>query len=231
MSTSIKRLATFCSRALGRASTVALALSAPVIALAQEAHEAAHEAGEAHGGHGGWDTTGLIASFVNFAILIVLFVYLFKDSLKKFLVERRATVERELLEAARLKAAAEAKHKEYSERLATLDKELAQIKADLIAAGTKERDRIIADAEHKAARLRKETTFIIEQQIKQMRSELAHEAADAAVAAAGELLLRATTTYDQQRLAQEYLTSLADATHAAAAKPKPTNSSQPESRV
>ncbi|MEY4510079.1 MAG: hypothetical protein RLZZ450_2201 [Pseudomonadota bacterium] len=213
-----------------RAAYVGLALSAPVLAFAQDAHEAAHEAGDAHGGHGGWDTTSLIASFVNFAVLIALFVYLFKDSLKKFLVERRATVERELLEAARLKAAAEAKHKEYSERLAKLDQELAQIKTDLIAAGTKERDRIIADAEHKAARLRKETAFIIEQQIKQVRVDLAREAADAAVSAAGDLLLRATTTYDQQRLAQEYLTALADPSHAAAQKPK-TNSTQPESRV
>jgi F-type H+-transporting ATPase subunit b len=209
---------------------IALALSAPVIALAQEAHEAAHE-GDAHGGHGGWDTTGLIASFVNFAVLILLFVYLFKDSLKKFLVERRASVERELLEAARLKAAAEAKHKEYSERLAKLDQELAQIKADMIAAGKKERDRIIADAEHKAARMRRETEFIIEQQIKQVRVDLSREAADAAVAAAEELLLRATTTYDQQRLAQEYLTSLADPAQAAKKQPSSSNSSQPESRV
>jgi F-type H+-transporting ATPase subunit b len=220
MSTSIKRLA-----------YVALALCAPVLALAQDAHEAAHEAGDAHGGHGGWDSTALTASVVNFAILIALFVYLFKDSLKKFLIERRATVERELLEAARLKAAAEAKHKEYSDRLAQLDQELAQIKSDMQAAGTKERDRIIADAEHKAAQMRKETAFIIDQQIKQVRVELSREAADAAVSAAGELLLRATTTYDQQRLAQEYLTSITDATRGAVAKPKASPSSQPESRV
>jgi len=213
---------------LKRLGYVALALSAPAIAFAQDAHEAAHEA-DAHGGHGGWDTNGLIASFVNFAVLILLFVYLFKDSLKKFLVERRATIERELLEAQRLKAAAEVKHKEYSERLAKLDQELAQIKADMIAAGKKERDRIIADAEQKAARMRKEAEFIIEQQIKQVRVDLSREAADAAVGAAEELLLRATTTYDQQRLAQEYLTSLADPTHAA--KKQPSNSSQPESRV
>jgi F0F1-type ATP synthase membrane subunit b/b' len=209
---------------LKRACLVALALSAPALAFAQEAHEAAHEA-DAHGGHGGWDTTSLIASFVNFAVLIILFVFLFKDSLKKFLVERRATVERELLEAARLKAEAEVKHKEYSDRMAKLDRELAQIKEDMINAGKRERDRIIAEAEHKAARLRKEAEFLIEQQVKQLRSDLSREAAESAVAAAEQLLLRATTTYDQQRLAQEYLTAL---TNGKAVKSTP---SQPESRV
>lgn len=212
---------------LKRLALVALALCAPALAFAQEAHDAAHEA-DAHGGHGGWDTTSLIASFVNFAVLIILFVFLFKDSLKKFLVERRATVERELLEAARLKAEAEVKHKEYSARLAQLDQELAQIKADMIAAGKKERDRIIADAEQKASRMRKEAEFMIEQQIKQVRVDLSREASDSAIAAAEELLLRATTTYDQQRLAQEYLASLSDPS---GAKKQASSSSQPESRV
>jgi F-type H+-transporting ATPase subunit b len=208
---------------------VLLALCAPALALAQEAHEAAHDA---HGEHG-WDTTGLIASFVNFAVLIVLFVYLFKDSLKSFLKSRRAEIETQLLEAARLKADAELKHKEYSDRLAQLDSEIAKIKADLIEAGKDERDRIIAEAEHKAARLRHEAQFIIDQYVKQLRVDISREAADAGVGAAQELLLRATTTYDQQRLSQEYLAALAstgEANSAAGAKKQPI-SPQPESRV
>ncbi|HEY6879858.1 MAG TPA: ATP synthase F0 subunit B [Polyangiales bacterium] len=217
------------SLARGRASTtrwsaVAFALATPVLAFAQE-----HA--EEHGGHGehGWDTTALAASFVNFFILIAVFVYLFKDSLKNFLVSRKAEVEKELLEAARLKAEAEAKHKEYSERLARLDAELAQMKQDMQDAGKREFDRIIADAEHKAARMRKEAEFLIEQQAKQLRNDITRESTEGAVAAAAELLLRATTTYDQQRLAQEYLSSLAQGTTASARKSSVPN--QPESHV
>lgn len=204
------------------AALVLFSFCAPAIGLAQEAHEAAHEA------HG-WDNTGLLASFVNFAVLILLFVYLFKDSLKSFLKSRRAEIETQLLEAARLKAEAEAKHKEYSDRLAQLDNELAKIKADLIESGKAERDRIVADAEQKAARMRHEAQFMIEQHVKQLRVDISREAADAAVSAAEELLLRATTTYDQQRLAQEYLAALTSSKEAATAK-KPI-SPQPESRV
>jgi F-type H+-transporting ATPase subunit b len=150
----------------------------------------------------------LIASFVNFFVLISLFIYMFRDKLNSFLKERRAAIESELTEAARLRAEAEAKHKEYSTRLATLDQELAQIKRDMIAAGEKERDRIVAEAEEKASRMRREAQFIVEQQAKQLREDLKRESAEAAVAAAEQLLAKATTSFDQQRLAQEYLTAL-----------------------
>ena len=210
-----------CSRAEPRASTLwfrrALpflsVLLLPALAFALDAevgHEEAH--GDAHSGHGehGWDTTALAASIVNFVILIGVFVYLFKDKLNVFLRERKAEVADALSEAARLKAEAEAKHKEYTERMAKLDQELAQIKQDVIAAGIKERDRIMAEAEHKAARMRQEAHFLVEQQVKQLRGELAREAIDGAIAAAEALLLKSTTSYDQQRLAQDYLNALSN---------------------
>ena len=211
------------SRSIKQITAVALTWCVPMLALADEA---------AHGEHGehGWDTTGLIASIVNFVLLVGLLVYMFKGKVRSSLEERRATIERELSEAARLKAEAEVKRKEYTERLARLDQELATIRSEMIAAGQKERDRIIADAEHKASVLRRDAEFIIEQQVKQLRSDLAREAADAAVQAAEQLLLRATTTYDQQRLAQEYLGALTTKIETTAPK-KPATVKQPESRA
>jgi F-type H+-transporting ATPase subunit b len=184
-----------------------LAVPALAFALDGEVHEEAH--GGEHGEHG-WDNTALIASFFNFFILLFIFVKLGKDKIAAFLKTRKAEIEDALSEAARLKAEAAVKHREYSERLAKLDDELAQIKRDMIEAGTKERDRIVAEAEQKAARMRREAEFIIEQQVKQLRADLLNEAADTAVAAAEALLLRTTTSYDQQRLAQEYLKALAE---------------------
>jgi F-type H+-transporting ATPase subunit b len=190
------------NRYLNALLTLAVMLLLPALGLGQE-HGAAHGAE-----HGGWDVTSIVASFVNFFVLIGLFVFLFKDKLKSFLKERRAAIEVELNEAARLRAEAEAKHKEYSERMAKLDQELAQIKREMIAAGEKERDRIVADAEEKASRMRKEAEFIIEQQMKQLREDLKRETGDAAIEAAEQLLVKATTSFDQQRLAQEYLAAM-----------------------
>jgi F-type H+-transporting ATPase subunit b len=206
---------------------VCATLLVPALALATD--------GEAHAEHGehGWDTTGLIASFVNFAILVGVFVYLFRQKLSDFLKQRKASVEQALSEAARMKAEAEAKHKEYTERLAQLDQELATIKREMVAAGVKERDRIVAEAEQKAARMRREAEFIIEQYVKQLRSDLSREAAEGAVQAAEALLLTSTTNHDQQRLAQDYLGTLSSKIAERQAEPKkpPLNSLGTESRA
>ena len=200
--------------------TVAVMLLLPALGLAED-----H--GAEHGEHGGWDVTSIVASFVNFFVLIGLFVFLFKGKLTEFLKERRAQVEVELNEAARLRAEAEAKHKEYSERMAKLDQELGQIKREMIAAGEKERDRIVAEAEEKASRMRKEAEFIIEQQAKQLREDLKREASEAAVTAAEQLLEKATTSFDQQRLAQEYLAAL----QKTSGEPKKTQTTPPPSQT
>jgi F-type H+-transporting ATPase subunit b len=190
-------------------------------------HEEAH--GGEHAEHG-WDNTALIASFVNFFILLFIFVKLGKDKIAGFLKERKAEVENALSEAARIKAEAAAKHREYSERLAKLDEELAQIKRDMIEAGTRERDRIVAEAEHKAARMRREAEFIIEQQAKQLRADIMQEAAEAAVSAAESLLLKTTTSYDQQRIAQEYLKAISEQS-GASGKPSTPSIAPTESRA
>jgi F0F1-type ATP synthase membrane subunit b/b' len=56
--------------------------------------------------------------------------------------------------------------------------------------------------------MRKDTTFLIEQQVKQLRKELTHQAASAAVVAAQELLQQRTTDSDQDQLAEAYLNRL-----------------------
>jgi F-type H+-transporting ATPase subunit b len=188
---------------------VAATLLVPALALANE--------GETHAEHA-WDTTALVASVVNFVVLVAVLVYLGRAKLNAFLKERRAAVESALQEAARLKAEAEAMHREYTERLGKLDQELALIKSDMREAGIKERDRIVAEAEHKAARMRREAEFIIEQRVKELRSELSHEVTLNAVSAAEQLLRKAVTAQDQQRLAAELLNSLPQAASQARVK-------------
>ena len=126
------------------------------------------------------------------------------------LAARREEVEKELAEAQRLRAEAEARRQQTASRLERLDEEMAQIRSDMIKAGEAERDRIVAQAEEKAARMRKDASFLIEQQMKQLRRELTQEAASAAVAAAQELLVAQTTETDQEKLAEGYLSRLED---------------------
>lgn len=205
--------------ALAASLFFAAALSAPV-ALAQDAHDqeataqdAEHgeeHAGAAHGEHGvNW--LEIIAGFVNLAVLLGILVYLARKPTRAFLVSRRAAVVDGLAEAQKMKAAAEAKYKEYQSRLAHLDEELETIKSEIIASGEAERERIVAEAERKGARMRRETEFLIEQQLKQLRIDLTKETVEAAMVAAEKVLRERATSDDQQRLAKAYLTKLGPA--------------------
>ncbi|NOY91801.1 MAG: ATP synthase F0 subunit B [Deltaproteobacteria bacterium] len=149
-----------------------------------------------------------MASVLNFLVLVTLLYVMGRKPIASFLTERRRQVEEGLKQAAALKAEAEKKLAEYTERLESLDEEMAAIRADLIKAGEAERSRIVAEAEKKAARMRTETRFLIEQRMKQVERELRQEAVDASIAAAQSVLEDKTTETDRQRLAQGYLQSL-----------------------
>jgi F-type H+-transporting ATPase subunit b len=205
-----------------RVMIVALLLALPTWALAETSHHdetVAHEAAEresGHGetGHGELTFTGLLrnrdfqGTVVNFLVLVALIAWVIRKKGNPALAARRAEVEKELAEVQQIRAKAEKRHSETAMRLEKLDQEMVQIRGDMIKAGEVERDRIVEQAEEKAARIRKDTNFLIEQQIKQLRKELTQQAATAAVLAAQELLQERTTDSDQDRLAEAYLSRL-----------------------
>lgn len=197
----------------------ALLLAAPRLALAETAHHEseAHEAvehAEGRDGHGELSFSSLIRSrefqgtLVNFLVLVALIAWVIRKKGNPALAARRAEVEKELAEAKRLRTEAEKRHMETAMRLEKLDQEMVEIRGEMIKAGEAERDRIVAQAEEKAARIRKDANFLIDQQIKQLRKDLTQQAANAAVVAAQELLQERTTETDQDQLAEAYLTRL-----------------------
>lgn len=163
-------------------------------------HEEEH--GEAHG-------TNWPAMILNFLLWAGIVGFLLKKPLTTYLHNRRVAVVEGLEESRRIKAEAEAKHAEYTERLAHLDEELAKLRQEMIQAGEAERDRIIAEAESRAARMRRDAQFVVDQQMKQLKKDLTREAIEAAVKAAEEALTAQTGAADQERLAKAYLGDVA----------------------
>jgi len=204
------------------AMLLALLLASPGLVSAKDVdHESlAHEVTEEASGHGGDDEHGELTfssliknrdfqgTLVNFLVLVILIGWVIRKKGNPALAARRAEVEKELAEAQRLRAEAEQRHMQTATRLEKLDQEMVQIRGDMIKAGEAERDRIVAQAEEKAARIRKDTSFLIDQQIKQLRKELTQQAANAAVVAAQDLLQQRTTDSDQDQLAEAYLNRL-----------------------
>jgi F-type H+-transporting ATPase subunit b len=153
-------------------------------------------------------STGFIASIVNFALLLVVLFLILRRPLTQSLAARRTAIAEGLEEAAKLKATAEAKAKEYGDRLKSLGREMEDLRSEMIRSGEAERDRIVAEAEAKAARMRKDTEFLIQQQLKQLKIDMTRQAVDAAIAAAVEVLTKSATASDQERLATVYLDRL-----------------------
>ncbi|MFI5302427.1 MAG: hypothetical protein ACHREM_30410 [Polyangiales bacterium] len=165
---------------------------------------------KAPGPHGGVlvPTTPYAFLLVNFFVLMALYYYGGKSSITRELKARRETVSRELDEAAKIKAEAKAKLDEYSARIGRLDEELNRIKAELVAAGEAERDRIVKEAETKAERMRKDAEFLLSQELKQLRNDLIAQTVDAATIAAQAVLKSSVTQADHDRLADQYLHQL-----------------------
>lgn len=214
----------------GFASMVVALLSfAHVDAARAQAHAApGHAAGHAHapgpgdsGSHGGLHAAGdhheaynpweFAATCINFLLWLGILVWLLRRPTTEFLKQRRLSVEEGIAKAERFRQEAERKHQKYTDKLAALDQELAQMRAEMIKAGEAERDRLIAEAEERAARIRRETEFLIEQQAKQLRIDLAREAVDAAIEAAARLLAEQMTPGDHERLARNYTKELGSA--------------------
>ena len=193
-----------------RAALLAFALlsAAPVAAEGEDhaEHASAHE----HGGplHIGdvlrLDNAPFWAAVLNFSLLAYVLRRLGKKPLAEMLVSRRRQMEQAMTEAASMKQKAEAKYDEYNKRLATLDQELGKLRSDIERAAQEDKQRIVADAEETAHRLKRETESLIEQYGKALGGSLRREMVEAAVGAAEKLLRDALTEADQQRLAQSY---------------------------
>lgn len=185
-----------------------------------EEHGSLHAPETAHGEHAhplpaiNWMATGgrtppFIALIVNFGILIFGFYYLGKKPVQKALVDRRASVAREIEEANRFLREAEERAKVYQAKLANLETEIETAKRSLTEAGKGDRDRILREAEEKAARMKRDANLLVEQEVKQIRQDLLLETIDAAGMSALTMLRERATQEDHERLANEFLVELA----------------------
>jgi F-type H+-transporting ATPase subunit b len=207
----------FCKRF---AVLLVLGVAAPQLAHADKGH--AEEAVEAehsgHGAHGGKLTLDEIAtgehslefwgSVVNFSLLVFLIIYMGRKPVAAFLGTRRESIERGISEAAAVKSAAEAAFNTYTERMKSLDAELAKLRKDVAEAAERDRTRIVAEANESVARLKAETDALVQRQAEQLEAQIRREVVQAAAEAAEKAARELSTPEDQQRLAEAFLREL-----------------------
>jgi F-type H+-transporting ATPase subunit b len=205
---------------MGLLALVSLAGVSP--ALAEEhavpaGHEAATDAhGAEHAEAGGEaheapqiDGKKLALQLVNFGVLLFILIKFGGSAVNKALLARHQQLKADLAAAAEARAAAEGRMKKQEQRLANLEKEIASMRIGIQQEADAEKERLIAAAEERARRIREETAFIIDQQVKEGEAALRREASNGALKIAEELLRRSMTGGDQQRLVDTFVEDVA----------------------
>jgi len=148
---------------------------------------------------------GLGWPVANFIIFVGVIYYFGNGPLKEYLATRSATIRKDLVEAAELKAAATAQLATLEQKLQALPGELATLRArgaeDIVA----EEQRIAAAAEADRERLLDQTRREIDLQVRLAKKDILEHAADLSVQLATERIKKETTQADQDRLVENYL--------------------------
>lgn len=163
----------------------------------------------ASGGGGHADSGVILKDFAyrcfNFALLVGLVAYFVTKPIRKGLKGRTEEIEKTLADAQAAKEAAEAKHLEYSEKLAKATEEIASITDSIRREGELERDKIIAAAKELAINVEQEAENKAAGVVTKARTELREEAASLAVELAEDMLKKQVSADDQKRLVEEYM--------------------------
>lgn len=148
------------------------------------------------------------AAALNLVILLALYYTFGKKPIADALKKRKHDIASDIEEAARLKSEAEERAKKYQADLANLDKDLEVARQALVDAGKKERERIVAEANERATRMKRDADVLLQQEAKQKNHDLTLETIEAATRAAEDLLKTKLTAEDHLRLAEELLADL-----------------------
>jgi F-type H+-transporting ATPase subunit b len=213
---------------LGLCMLAGAVLVAPASALAAEGeaaaeHQAAgeHEAGEHEApSHEAPSIDGkkLALQFLNFGVLLFILIKFGGSAVNKALLARHQQLKADLAAAALARAEAEQRLKKQDQRMANLEKEIITMRAGIQQEADAEKARLIAAAEDRAQRIREETAFMIEQQVKEGEAVLRREASNGAMKIAEDILRRSMDGRDQQRFLDGFIEDVGAVDGAAARK-------------
>ena len=174
------------------AGAAALGLLAPAAALAS---------GDAHG----FRLTVEGFYILDFIALVAIIIWVARKPLRRFLLSRKDTLEREIDEARELQTEARSTLEEYSRRMKHLDDELAAIRKRAREDGEASRARIVEDGEAQAQKLLDDADARVRQEEKALRRKLVSDFIDEALGRAREMVSKKLTPSVQRELVGEYV--------------------------
>jgi F-type H+-transporting ATPase subunit b len=158
------------------------------------------------------DTPPLIATIVNFLLLVVVVFLIMRKPIGNMVRTRRDNLATALEEARRAQEEAEAELAAARSRADALDLEMAKLRQEITEAGKAEARRIADEAGQRVERLSADTAIAIEQEVARMADAIRAEAVAAIVTRAEATLREKIEGADHDRLAREYVASMNDLT-------------------
>ena len=199
-----------------RRVAAAFALLLPGAAmLAQEAQKAAEGAVEHAPGWVDpiWGVPMIIWQIINLLLVVGLFVYLLRRPAPQFFQGRAKEIQDLLEKAVREKEEATQRLKEVEAKMERLQDEVSAIETAAKQQAEVDQQRVQAEAEQARARIQQETRDEIERRLTEARRDLRTYAADSAVAAARDILAKAVTDADEDRLRGRFLSEMEEEAH------------------
>ena len=166
---------------------------------------ASEEAHGAHGHDGGIPFGSLLLSAANLLIFVWVLNRFMMPAVRSWVAERRSRVVEALEQAATAKAEAERLRAEWQVRLGELERTAAEMRAQARRDAERERDRILAAAQHLADTIRRDAERTAAYETRRIQDQLRAELVRAAVQLAEERTRAEWTPADQQRFVAEFV--------------------------
>jgi F-type H+-transporting ATPase subunit b len=195
---------------------ICLSLSGPALAAGEpptaghgaESHEGVGS-GEHGGGHG--DDTGaalkdLRNRFINFILLVIILVLVFKKSgAGSFLSGRIEEIKRQMEDLARERDESEKKFQDIQQQLREFEESKQEIIDQFVSEGQAEKEKIIAEAEDRAKQIVSQAEITIEHEMTSAMDKLKQELMGQAAEKARELMAEELTDEDQDKLVDDFI--------------------------
>lgn len=161
------------------------------------------------GGPGEDGRTGFLLIILNFVVLLLVLNKILFKNLRSSNAEASDAVRLELERATKARSEAEALFREYETKIAALETEIVDIRAEAKRAAEAEYNRIVADAREQAEKIQTAAVRAGEREALRRRTELENEIVEQALARAEAAIRSTFAAGDQRRLVDAWVDEVA----------------------
>ena len=142
---------------------------------------------------------------INFIALLIILVKFLGKPILNSLSSRQERIAGELADLTAKRDEAEKAYREFSTKIAGMEKDMERVISQAIAQAQSEKERILAEAERTAEDIKRQAQASVQSEIEAAKRQLREEVAEEATRMAEELIRQNLTDADQVAITEQYL--------------------------